>query len=135
MRGIFTLFNKTQITLSGKKQKFFSKKFEQVYKNKEVQSHVWDYKLGFTLKVNDALTIIPRTNLVKNIGYQGTHNEKKNRFHDRAVDEYYQVTSHPDFILCDINYDAYHFKHHWNNKKDMPRKLLKKLNKFIKKEF
>lgn len=115
-----------------KEYRFFARKLNRVYQDHSAMSHIWDFQFMFTLKSNDALTIVPIKNLVSNIGYIGTHNEKKNRFHDRAVDESFKIVSHPDFILCDVNYDKYHFNNHWNSKKDIPMKIAKKMRKILK---
>ena len=77
-------------------------------------ANIWDFQFGFAVTSNGGLCIAPKKNLVTNIGYWGTHSETKSHFHDRPVDETFKITSHPDFVLCDVNYDAYHFKHHWN---------------------
>lgn len=111
---------------------FFQKKIERIYNDDELITHIWDFQFGFTISSNGGLCVVPKKNLVTNIGYQGTHSEKKNKFHDRTVDENFSITSHPDFILCDINYDAYHFKHHWNRKTPIVIKLLEKIKRIMK---
>ena len=94
---------------------FFLKRIEVIYKDSNSRKHIWDSQFDFTVFSNGGLCILPKKNLVKNIGYLGTHSEKKNRFHDRPVDEHFEIYSHPDFVLSDINFDAWHFKHHWNS--------------------
>ena len=69
---------------------------------------IWDIQFGFAIISNGGLCILPRKNLVTNIGYRGTHSETKNQVHDRPIDENFQIFSHPEFILCDVNFDAYH---------------------------
>lgn len=106
---------------------FFQNKFGRVYNNQNLKSHIWDDQWGFTVTSNGGLCIIPNKNLVSNIGYSGTHANKKNKYHDRPIDENYKITSHPDFILCDVDYDTYQFKHHWNKKKSIIKRLIMKI--------
>jgi hypothetical protein len=110
---------------------YFQKKIERIYYDKALKSHIWDFQFGFTVASNSGLSIVPRKNLVMNIGYLGTHSETKNQFHDRKVDENFKIISHPDFILCDVNYDAYHFKHHWNKKASIFQRTMRKIQKII----
>ena len=116
---------------TAKEARFFQKKLDDIYRNESSRNHIWDYQFMLTLKSNDALTIVPKKNLVSNIGYLGTHSELKNIFHDRPVDENYTIISHPDFVLCDIDYDTYHFEHHWNRKTPLLIKLLRKIKRVL----
>lgn len=116
---------------SQRETKFFQKRISQIYSNEDLKTHIWDFQFGFAVTSNGGLSIAPRKNLVKNIGYIGTHSEAKNPFHDRPVDETFKITLHPDFVLCDINYDAYHFKHHWNRKPNIFKRILPKIRRVI----
>ena len=111
---------------------FFQKKIERIYHDETLKTHIWDYQFIFAIYTNSGLTIFPKTNLVTNIGYLGTHSEKMNRFHDRPVDENYEILSHPDFVLCDVNYDAYHFKHHWNRKTPLFKRIVRRIKRIVK---
>lgn len=111
--------------------RFFLKKYQDIVNDDYAKKHIWDFQFGFTLATNGALCIVPVKNLVTNIGYWGTHSEEKNCFHDRPVDENYSIKSHPDFILCDVNYDAYHFKYHWNRKTPIVSRIKRKVKKII----
>ena len=112
---------------------FFQKKLERIYNDEALRSHIWDFQFGFTITSNGGLCIVPIKNLVTNIGYEGTHSEKKNLFHDRKVDENYKIISHPDFVLFDVNYDEYHFKHHWNENTPVLKRLLRKMKRILQK--
>ena len=111
---------------------FFQNLFGRIYYDPKLISHIWDAQWGFTITSNGGLSIIPKKNLVSNIGYLGAHSETKNRLHDRPVDESYVIESHPDFILPDVNYDNYQFKHHWNKKTSILRRIYRKIHKIIK---
>jgi hypothetical protein len=114
---------------TNKEAAFFQKKLDRIYHDEMLRSHIWDFQFGFAIRSNSGLCIVPRKNLVTNIGYRGTHSEIKNKFHDRPADENYKIISYPDFILCDIDYDAYHFKHHWINNSNVFNRILRKIHK------
>lgn len=116
---------------SKKEANFFSKNVDRIYKDKSSFSHIWDFQFAFTVFSNGGLSIVPKYNLVKNIGYVGTHSNKKAPYHDRKVHNDYKIEKHPEFILPTRYYDDYHFKKHWL--KIGKASLLKKIvRKFIK---
>jgi hypothetical protein len=133
----YPLFESQNLFLSAyhtkKEVDFFKKVYKKIYEDKSSKTHIWDFQFGFTLLSNNHMCIVPNKNLVANIGYLGTHSEVKNRFHDRPVDENYKIRSHPDFILCDVVYDAYHFNHHWNKKSPILFRIFKKINNLLRK--
>jgi hypothetical protein len=112
---------------------FFQKSFGIIFHDKTLISHIWDAQWGFTITSNGGLGIVPKKNLVTNIGYLGTHSGTKNRFHDRPVNESYVIESHPDFVLPDVNYDNYQFKHHWNKKASFFKKTTSVFKRIIRK--
>ncbi len=117
-----------------KEASFFKRKFDRIYNDDSLKSNIWDFQFNFVIRTNGGLSIVPRKNLVSNIGYIGTHSNTKCHFHDRPVDESFKIISHPDFILPDLDYDRYHFKYFVNiSKKGVFRNiksLIKKLLKF-----
>ena len=112
-----------------KEAKFFEKKLNRIYNDPKSTSHIWDFQFSFTLRSNNAISIVPSRNLVSNIGYVGTHSKSKGYYNNRAVDENFSIRSHPDFILCDVNYDDYHFKHHWNRKTPIFKRIIRKIKR------
>lgn len=117
---------------TNKEAAFFRKKIDKIYHDITMLSHIWDFQFGFAITSNGGLSIVPVKNLVTNIGYLGTHAEIKDRFHDFPVDDNFTINSHPDFILCDVNYDEWHFKYHWKKKASLYKRIAWKLNKTIK---
>jgi hypothetical protein len=115
-----------------KEANFFKKKYQNIYADKSNLKHIWDFQFAFALAINGHICIVPTKNLVKNIGYLGTHSEHKDIFHDRPIDEKYKIISHPDFILVDVNYDAYHFKYHWKKKAAVYRRIYWEVHRIIK---
>lgn len=118
---------------TNKEAVFFQRNADKIYKNKELKPHTWDSQFGFAITSNGGLSIVPAKNLVSNIGHWGSHTKTKNRFHDRPVDENFKIISHPDFILRDNNYDIYHFEHHYNYKVPLLERIIRKIQKLLKK--
>jgi hypothetical protein len=117
---------------TNKEARFFQNILDGIYHNDIAKSHIWDFQFVFAILSNGGLSVVPIKNLVTNIGYSGTHSETRNQFHDRPVDEKFNINSHPDFILCDSNYDAYHFKHHWNKRTPLLKRIIRKIMRIFK---
>lgn len=117
---------------SKKETIFFKRIFDNAFYDVSMKSHAWDFQFSFSLRSNNALSIVPSKHLVSNIGYIGSHSSNKLWFHDLPVDEYYEIKSHPEFVLPDVNYDTYHFKHHWNRKTSIFKRILRKINRILK---
>jgi len=73
----------------------------------------WSYQLDITRVANHALNILPRTNLVDNIGFDGdgthtttVHDQRNKR---TAADMDFPM-KHPRLIMCDEQRDAEYFK-------------------------
>lgn len=111
---------------SKKETDFYNKYFNRVYNDKCYFKNNWDIQFSFTIHSNGGLTIIPRKNLVSNIGSTGTHTISKAKFHNLAIDNDFKIMSHPDFILPDVNYDTYHFRHHIHNRSNLLIRIYKK---------
>ena len=103
--------------LPKKEAHFFEQRYDNIFKDENSMNHIWDFQFGFCIRANGGLGIMPRSNLIKNIGYIGTHSEKKSFCHDRAVDDNYKIVTEPLFIVADYLHDRYHFKHHWKKMK------------------
>ena len=110
---------------------FFQKKISEIFHDKSIRSHIWDTQWGFTIFSNGGLCILPRKNLVTNIGYRGVHSVIKNQAHDRPIDENFQIISHPEFILCDVNFDTYQFDYYWNKHTPIIKRIIRKIQKQI----
>lgn len=111
---------------------YFSKIYESTYRDKTKMSHVWDVQCGFCIRSNGGLGITPKSNLVKNIGYIGTHSESKEHFHDRPVDDSFVICKEPEFVVADFLHDRYHFQHHWRAGTGI-RRLIKRAQKIFRK--
>lgn len=72
----------------------------------------WDYLFGFAAKMNGGFGIIPKINLVSNIGVSGFHNSKAVSYiHNLPVSESkcYEINCHPPFVVPDYRYDRYFY--------------------------
>jgi hypothetical protein len=105
---------------------FMRRYFERVYNQKE--KGTWDHQWFFCRIKENGLSIIPSHNLVTNVGFVGTHSENRSNAHLIPVKEDYTITKEPKFVLCNMKYDAYHFKKIINRKRSLHRRILRKLS-------
>jgi len=77
-------------------------------------SDIWDYQWNYCCWVNNGLAIMPRTNLVSNIGYgeSATHTKHKNRFLDVATDDIF-VLRHPVGMVRNVAIEAMTFNENY----------------------
>jgi hypothetical protein len=116
-----------------KEIRFWTNKYAKLYEDRiKVARDTWDFQLLLTLFVNGGLVIVPKKNLVTNIGYSGAHNSSKNHSHDKRVDPDFRVTSHPGFVLADRGYDYYHWKNCWMKKAPVIKRIRKKISQLFK---
>ena len=67
----------------------------------------WDYQWGFAKMINNGLSITPRVNMVKNIGFgaDATHCNNNSPFANIEMHEITLPLSHPQYVLRDKRYD------------------------------
>jgi len=97
------------ITNTKKELYYFKRKFERIRKNGKGNS-TWDNIASYIHRTNNWLYIVPRVNLISNIGIQGLHAKRKTKYHYTEYDENFVVKKHPNDIVCNIDYDKYHFQ-------------------------
>lgn len=73
----------------------------------------WDYQWDFIRMMQSGMTIVPHTNLVKNIGFgeEATHTFSANEA--RAKNEAHDIQfplKHPPYVIRDAKADNHHFK-------------------------
>lgn len=76
----------------------------------------WDYQWGFARLRNNAVSVIPRSNLVKNIGFgklatNTTEPEESHAFGAGTLNEVNFPLQHPDFVGTNRKYDKEFHKH------------------------
>ena len=88
-----------------------NRKFKMVYDDiKSIELYqTWDYQWGYLLAKNNGLSIVPKKNLVHNIGAVGTH-ASKNQKPDIPSEEMSLDIRHPHFVIPSREYDLYHGK-------------------------
>lgn len=113
--------------VNNKKEKKYWHKIIRRMEKKGVGNSTWDYCWSYIRFKDQGLSIIPKTNLVTNIGVQGLHARGQSKFHFIPYDEDFIVNNHPLEIKRDIIYDNYHFKRHINRKSFIEKALFKAL--------
>jgi hypothetical protein len=100
----------------------------------------WDYQLTISLWFNRALSIIPNTNLVQNIGFDAdaTHTKKTNLRITEYKGDFILPLQHPDKIVQNKEADTAHILHYEKRRIttfDYYRKVFKlKVKTIIKKQ-
>lgn len=112
---------------SQKEREYYSRLFDLYYENR---TKPWGYRWMFAKIKNEGLSIIPKYNLIHNIGLGGTHNKRKVNYRINLQDDFI-VSNEPTFIVCNNLYDNYHFKNHINRKKITKKRVRKFLLKVI----
>lgn len=94
--------------------RYFFNRLERIYRLEKFDSIInkkrdtWDYQWDFARFVNSGLSVIPKVNLVKNIGYRedATHTTKRDKRIERM--QSHEMTfplTHPPFLMRDIRTD------------------------------
>ena len=90
-----------------------NKSVRRTYKNiKYISSHTWDVQWSYTKLKNGALGIVPIKNLVHNIGSASGAHSSGSYVEDIPSEEITSNLRHPQFVIDNIAYDKYHYKHH-----------------------
>lgn len=93
---------------------------------------IWDYQWQYAIFMQEGLCIVPRKNLISNLGDQeGTHPYGDKDFFCQEVDEDFSVDQHPDFIIPHMRYDAEKFRIYHGKKPLMTRVKNKIVNLFV----
>src|SRR6202012_2757079 len=90
-------------------RKYFKEKYINTYNNR---IDTWDYQWEFTRLINSGLSIMPKKNLVKNIGFgaDATHTfSNTNYFNLVEVQEMGFPLMHPPFMIKDVESEEKHF--------------------------
>jgi len=106
------------------------------FTEKIVDTPAWDYRFTISMKCQGGFGIIPRVNLVSNIGLSGEHNKGgESIFHKRILPdiEKYNINAHPPFVVPDYGYSKYWYDSYYLKKKNIYYKLKKGLLRLINK--
>ncbi len=93
-------------------QTYWSRVFERVYR-KEIDT--WDYSMCFLSLTQNGLNLIPKRNLVENIGFGpgGTHFTGRNEVRTARLDAIRFPLTHPRFMIPHDAADAYTSREHF----------------------
>ena len=78
-------------------------------RNRGIGNNTWDYLALYIRRVNQGLDIVPKVNLISNIGEYGFHAKGRSEHHFRKVVENYVVVNHPNEIIRNTTYDNLFF--------------------------
>ena len=94
------------ITFSNE-EKFKRKNIWKMVINNEIDT--WDYQWGFVKFYNSLLSIVPKNNLIENIGFgeDATHTQKKSKNNSLLKNEIIFPLVHPSNVLTNFYYDKY----------------------------
>lgn len=88
---------------------FYNKSFDEFYK-KPINS--WDFRYVYLMCINSGFGIVPRLNLIKNIGVVGAHSNGITESHKRQVFDTFKIEQEPAFVCLNRKYETLHFKSH-----------------------
>lgn len=109
-----------QLFPDSKEAKYRIDSDNQAYKSVS-NNPCWDLLFGFTVKMNGGFGIIPKINLVSNIGTHGIHSNKINdKVNNKAIPSNnmidYPLLNPSPFVVPDYRYDRYFHKHYYKKK-------------------
>ncbi len=122
--------------------------FNQIYINRKAvksalnftklirDTPAWDYRMQMSMKCNGGVGIIPRYNLVKNIGLYGSHNKGVDNVFCKLKfthEDTFDIKKEPYFVVTDYGYNQYYLENYYLRNKRIGYRLLKKVKIFIKK--
>ncbi len=100
----------TSVLGSSLAAKYYCHKVEQVYSGK---IDTWDYQWEFMRMINSSLSIIPRQNMVQNVGFgaEATHTlSPKEQVENNKAEEISFPLQHPPFIIRNKQADDLRFR-------------------------
>ena len=106
--------------------KYFEELINRYYENPILP---WGMRWMFAKFKNRGLSIVPRVNLVQNIGDYGTHTKGGFKF---KVSDSFVINSEPDIVSPNERYDDRHFRKHIYLGTRLYSKVYKKLKRIIK---
>lgn len=122
-----------KITNSNAEKRYYKKLYSQMQK-KGAGNITWDYMFQYFLRVNNLISIIPRVNLTSNIGVYGLHARGKTEHHFRSYDENFSIKNHPEKVVCNTEYDKYHFRIYINRQKPFYKRAIRKIIRLMQKD-
>ncbi len=103
--------HRQQFSLSKRKANFYINLQEKNY-NFIQENPAWDYIFDFNMILNGGVGVIPKENLVTNIGELGEHNnfnDKRVHNRERSISDAYFIQKEPPFVIPNFKYDRLYF--------------------------
>ena len=99
----------------------------------EAQKHIWDFQWMKTVKRNGGVAVLPKVNLVSNIGFDAdaTHSSTRSRYADIPTVSIEFPLMHPTRIEADRAADNYTSRTHFREEGFNERKLIRGLKNLI----
>ena len=120
------------VFLTKEEAEYFNKKYEIIFRDKNVAKHSWSWHFAFAFFSNGGLSVVPSKNLIENIGKYGVHSNSRTSFHELKAAENYVIENEPSFIISNKEYDYVHYKKHWRKlDPDYIDRLLKRIKKLF----
>lgn len=85
--------------------RYFQKVYDEILS--ETYYHTWDFQWSYLMLKNNGYSIVPKKNLIHNIGNIGTHTSA-NPKPDIPSEEMSMDLKHPHFVIPNREYDIYH---------------------------
>ncbi len=84
---------------------YMTKQLDNIYRQKD--KTIWDYQWRFHMIINNGLCIVPRRNLIKNIGWgkTATHTKERSRIYDVSVGYLNTPLHHAPCVVANADFD------------------------------
>jgi len=116
---------------SHSEKRFWRRRIKSM-KKKGAGNNTWDFCWAYIRFKEQGLTVIPKNNLISNIGIFGLHARGQRVHHYRPVDNNYVVVNHPKKVERNIDYDVYHFRKYLNKKTPIYKRIIRKALRILK---
>lgn len=90
--------------------------YMRMFRDKSFASHIWDFQFNFAMKIHGGLGIVPRVNLIENVGYEGTHFSGMKKALQLKSQSGFTFERHPLIVLPDRAYQRCRFHLSLRNK-------------------
>ncbi len=120
--------------INKKEKRFHKKSFQKLAaKIKDNAENTWDHQFVFFRHQNNLLSIVPKINLCSNIGESSSRTKTVASSSDIYYPSYdnFIIENHPKKVICNFEYDSYHYENHIDAKSFIEKafyKIKRKLN-------
>lgn len=93
-----------------------------------IPSITWDYQWEFVRRINSGLTIMPKSNMISNLGFgeDATHTtDSGDPSSQLSLQELTFPLKHPEYVMVDANADRIAFINHHTNLKSRAKSIIK----------